>query len=138
MLIGLRAAGGSKFNGKLAYAIALTRRSLTDVAESYDEVRKELVAKYAKKLDENGNPVEKDGQVELSDPKAFAEEHKAVLDREVEVRVHAVSYELIESADLDPDVVEAILPMIEGDDEDEQGDPEIPAPPPPARKTAKR
>ncbi len=95
---------------KFAYASALNRKRLSEVAEAFNEARKPLIEKYAAK-DGDDKIIEKDGQVTLTDPAAFNAEVMALTEVETDVTLHKVLLgdfpEAIALADM-----EALMPMV--------------------------
>lgn len=75
-----------EFSGKIAFQIGRAMRALTLELETYQQTRKMLIEKHGMK-DEDGKVIEVDGNVQLTDAKAFINELNELNDTTVEIEV---------------------------------------------------
>lgn len=95
---------------KFAYASAINRKRLAEVAEAFEEGRKTLLDRFGEK-DKAGKLIEKEGQVTLADPKGFHEEYVKLGDIEAEVKLHKVPLESFPEEIALPDM-DALMVMV--------------------------
>lgn len=112
---------------KVSYRIGKIIKALSSHSEDYQESRKKIIQKHAKK-DKDGNPLkatDKDGKeiadsVQLEDQDAFNDEIIEILNDEIEVQV-PVSISIEELSDagvkLKPHRVMVLEPILAGGDE---------------------
>ncbi|KKK95103.1 hypothetical protein LCGC14_2676160 [marine sediment metagenome] len=115
---------------KLSFAIAKTTRRLKEVIEVVTDERKKLIEKH-QLLDVDGKrTLDEAGNIQFSDPVAFADDFRELMKQENTVDVHQVDYEkLTKMKDMDgkfirpsPEEMEGLLllQMIKEPEEDKE------------------
>lgn len=94
-LNGIQELKAKKLPVKLGYAMHKNERLLESCAVGYEEERRKILDKYAKK-DENGKYTVKDNNYDISDPKGFSDELGNLLEIENDMNLHMVNYDCIE------------------------------------------
>ena len=88
---------------KLTYAIARNIKMLNAAVETFDEIKKKLLDEYAIKDSEGNIEVdEHDSSITVKDGKGeeFSAKVKELLDIDVNINVHMVPFEVVESLNL--------------------------------------
>ncbi len=80
----------------LSYAMAKTVRKLKGLAEVISEERQRIVKEHQKVNSKGERILTEEGDVQLDDPLAFAEDIKSLFEEENEVDVHSISLSTIE------------------------------------------
>lgn len=106
---------------RVGFPIARTAAETTKVMEVFDKVRLDLVKRFAEK-DEEGEPkVNEDaGTYVMTDTKAFDKEFEELLDAEVEVEVFTARIADLQSIEVAPAVLVALIDVVLVDEEAEK------------------
>ncbi len=80
----------------LSYAMAKTVRKLKGLAEVISEERQRIVKEHQKVNSKGERILTEEGDVQLDDPLAFAEDIKSLFEEENEVDVHSISLSVLE------------------------------------------
>ena len=105
---------GEKLNVRAAMDVRRIGRAMQPKLDDFNEVRDELVKKY-QKVDDEGNPIENDKMIPLSDPDAFQAEFDELLDADVDLGVRPLLLSRLDTVKLTTEDVEALMFMIKDD-----------------------
>lgn len=98
---------------KTALEVAKNIRKTDEVLEVYEHKRKDLIMKHAEK-DENGNPVEDNGNYKIADIPSFKKEFEELVNQDADPDIEKIKAEELENVStLTPFEVSKILFMIE-------------------------
>lgn len=81
---------------RVALSLAKNINKVDEVLEVYEQKRRELVLKYAKK-DENGNPIENNGNYKIDDIPSFNKAYSELVSEEAELDIVKIKAEDLES-----------------------------------------
>lgn len=81
---------------RVALSLAKNIKKVDEVLEVYEQKRLELVLKYAKK-DENGNPIENNGNYKIDDIPSFNKAYSELVSEEAELDIVKIKADDLES-----------------------------------------
>jgi hypothetical protein len=97
---------------KFAYASAINRKRMAEVAEAFEAGRRALLEQFGAKDDE-GKLIEKDGNVTITDVPAFNAEAIALGNTDhPELKLHQIPLSEL-PAEIEMEVMDALMPMIQ-------------------------
>jgi len=109
---GLRVFSNERPKGSVSYAAAVNMKRTSPFVQSFDEARKEILERHCER-NENGSLKIENGQYILTDPEAAFAEVAELGNREEEISLSKIKPDQIFDMNISPEVVAAIMPMIE-------------------------
>lgn len=92
------ALGGKHLPVRITYAIQKNAKTIEAALKAYDETRKSLLEKYAKKDDE-GKPIIENNEYTIENAENWNADMTELLTTETEVDIHKVSFDEFEKLD---------------------------------------
>jgi len=97
---------------KVSYAIAINAKMFETFVVPFQESQKQLVDMYAER-DAEGNIIEKDNKVTITDVEAYNSRLKTLLETDCCVSLHMIKKSELETSTISPSIVINLLPLIE-------------------------